>query len=200
MSDRGTGNDAGGAGDRRLVTLCRKGDEAAWLELWTRYGPLVKAVARRVGCDAEEARDVLQRVGLVALQGLDRLRDPDRLSGWLAGAARYQALELIRRRSRAEQLFPASAVHEADPDGALQREQELAGLRRAMLALDERCRRLISRLDLKEPPDSYIDAAEAEGLAPSSIGPIRRRCLDRLKKTLNRLSHQRSRRHFKGEG
>lgn len=200
MSETGPSDDARRASDRRLVASCRKGDEAAWLELWTRYGPLVKAVARRAGCDTEEARDVLQRVGLVAVQGLDRLRDPEKLGGWLAGTARYQALEVIRRRSRGEELFPASAVHEPDPAHALQHERDLVDLRRALLALDERCRRLISRLDLKEPPDSYNDAAAAEGLAPSSIGPIRRRCLRRLKKIIERLSHRSSNGHMHGEG
>ena len=62
--------------DRELVEGCLRGDEGEWVEVWQRYGPLVKSVARRVGCDGEEARDVLQRVALVALQRLGQLRDP----------------------------------------------------------------------------------------------------------------------------
>ena len=186
--------------DRRLVKRCLKGDEDAWVELWTRYGPVVKAVARRVGCDAEEARDVLQRVGMAALQGLDSLRDPDKLGGWLAGTARYQALEVIRRRHPAEQLFPSSATHEPDPEHAIQRDRDVVMLRRAVLQLDKRCRRLVQSLDLQDSPKSYQEVAEAEGLAPSSIGPIRRRCLNRLRKIMEKLSHRQPRRHISGEG
>ena len=137
--------------DRTLVKSCLKGDEEAWVELWTRYGPVVKAVARRVGCDAEEAKDVLQRVALAALQGLDRLRDPETFGGWLAGTARFQALEVIRKRRPGEQLFPDTAIHEPDPEESIQRDRDVVILRRALLDLDERCRRLIQSLDLEGP-------------------------------------------------
>ncbi len=186
--------------DRSLVASCLNGDEDAWAELWVRYGPVVKAVARRVGCDPEEAKDVLQRVALVALQGLDRLRDPEKLAGWLAGTARYQALEVIRSRRPGEQLFPGSAVHQPDPEETMQRDRDVIVLRRALLDLDERCRRLIHSLDLEDPPASYREVAKAEGLAPSSIGPIRRRCLKRLGKIVEKLSHRRPRAHIQGEG
>jgi RNA polymerase sigma factor (sigma-70 family) len=173
------------------VKRCIGGDEEAWVELWTRYGPVVKAVARRAGCDSEEARDVLQRVALAALQGLDGLRDPEKLGGWLAGTARYQAFEVIRRRRPAEQLFAGSAIHQPDPEETIQRDRDLVTLRRALLDLDDRCRRLIQMLDLSDPPVSYRDVAEAEGLTPSSIGPIRRRCLNRLGKIVEKLSYRR---------
>lgn len=188
------------ARDRRMVAACLEGDEAAWAELWELYGPVVKAVARRTGCNAEEARDVLQRVALVALQGLDRLREPEKLAGWLAGTARYQSLEVIRQRRGGDQLHPGAAVYSPAPEDDLQRDRDLIVLRRALSGLDRRCRRLIHSLDLKEPPDSYHDVAEAEGLAASSIGPIRRRCLERLGKIVEKMSHQPTRTHFKGEG
>jgi len=186
--------------DRTLVKRCLNGDEEAWVELWAHYGPVVKAVARRAGCDSEEARDVLQRVALAALQGLDGLRDPEKLGGWLAGTARYQAFDLIRRRRPAEQLFSGSAVHEPSPEESIQRDRDLVILRRALSDLDERCRRMIQKLDLADPPVSYRDVAEAEGLKPSSVGPIRRRCLNRLRKIIDKLSDRRSGAHISGEG
>ena len=191
MTPRESEPAAGLMADRTLVKRCLKGDEEAWVELWTRYGPVVKAVARRVGCDAEEAKDVLQRVALAALQGLDRLRDPEKLGGWLAGTARFQALEVIRKRRPGEQLFPGSAVHDPAPEESIQRDRDVLILRRALLDLDERCRRLIQSLDLEDPPVSYRDVAEAEGLTPSSVGPIRRRCLNRLRKIVEKLSYRR---------
>lgn len=90
------------------------------MELWYRYGPVVKAVARRTGCDAEEAKDVLQRVAMVALQGLNQLRDPEKLGGWLAGTARYQSLEVIRKRRMTDQLYSDSATYAENPEERLQ--------------------------------------------------------------------------------
>lgn len=186
--------------DRRLVAACLDGEEDAWVDLWHRYGPLVKSVARRVGCNADEARDVLQRVALVAVQRLDRLRDPSKLPGWLAGTARFQALALIRSRRPTEELHAWSSVDHSNPDTLYQRDQELAILRRAMLDLDERCQRLIRRLDLDEPPATYQQVADTEGLSPTSVGPIRTRCLRRLKKIIENLSQAPSSAHYQGEG
>ena len=52
------------ARDTALVAACLRGDEEAWTAVWHRYAPLVKAVARRTGCDAEEARDAGGACGL----------------------------------------------------------------------------------------------------------------------------------------
>jgi DNA-directed RNA polymerase specialized sigma24 family protein len=139
-------------------------------------------------------------VALAALQGLDRLRDPEKLAGWLAGTARYQSLELIRQRRANDPLSPGIAAYDPNPEDSMQRDRDLVTLRTAYWELDERCRRLIARLDLKEPPDSYREVAKAEGLASSSIGPIRRRCLDRLGRVIEKLSHRPSKPHYKGEG
>jgi RNA polymerase sigma factor (sigma-70 family) len=174
--------------DRQLVAACLRGDEEAWSELWQRYGPLVKAVARRVGCDGEEAREVVQRVALVVLNGLTRLREPEKLAGWLAGAARFQAMALLRQRRPHDELDPALASRMPRADEQLVAEERLTLLRRAFVRLDPRCQRMLRRLDLGEPAASYEQVAADEGLASSSIGPIRRRCLDRLRTLLQVVS------------
>jgi RNA polymerase sigma factor (sigma-70 family) len=182
------------------VAACLDGDEGAWVELWRCHGPLVKSVARRVGCDADEAADVLQRVALIAVQRLDQLRDPAKLPGWLAGTARFQALGMIRGRKPSEELHPWSSIDHSDPGTLFERDQELVMLRRALLELDDRCQRLIRRLDLDEPPATYHQVAESEGLSPTSVGPIRTRCLRRLKKIVEKLSQAPSHTHLQGEG
>lgn len=174
--------------DRRLVKACLQGDEEAWVAVWDRYGPLVKAVSRRTGCDPEEARDVVQRVALVALQNLASLSNPEKLAGWLAGVARYQSLEMIRQRRPSAELDGREVPVEPRVDQDLIRDQELAVLKVALDRLENRCRRLLERLELKEPADSYRDVAADEGLSETSIGPIRRRCLQRLRKLVEQLS------------
>ncbi len=183
------------ATDRALVVACLKGDEAAWESVWLRYGPLVRAISRRVGCDSEEAREVLQRVALVALRRLGSLREPAKLAGWLAGVARLQALETIRQRRGGEELSPVTAVDDGAIDDRLIGDERLAILRRAFVRIDARCQRLLRRLELADPPQSYQEVAEAEGLSPTSIGPIRRRCLERLRKAFEKVSRAGAARH-----
>jgi RNA polymerase sigma factor (sigma-70 family) len=153
-----------------------------------RYGPLVKSVARRTGCGSEEARDVLQRVALVALQKLESLREPKKLAPWLAGIARFQSLEMIRQRRPSGLLHEDSAVSDPRYDEEMIRTEDLARLRQAFVRLEDRCQRLLHRLMLKEPPDSYQDVARDENLSATSIGPIRLRCMKRLGKLIESLS------------
>ena len=191
MSRRKTDWSAERARDADLVSSCLGGDEEAWVAVWQRYGPLVKSVARRTGCDSEEARDVLQRVALVALESLRRLRDPKKLGPWLAGVARLQSLEMIRQRRPASLIEETAAVDTPRYDEEMVRAEDLGRLRQAFAALEDRCQRLLTRLMLKEPPDSYAEVAADEDLSPTSIGPIRRRCMERLRKSIEMLSRSR---------
>jgi len=174
--------------DRALVRACRRGDEDAWVTLWQRYGPLVKSVARRTGCDSDEASDILQRVALVALEKLDSLREEGKLGPWLAGIARFQSLEMIRQRRPTSLLHEGSAVSDPRYDEEMAKAEDLGRLRQAFAQLEARCQRLLHRLMLKEPPDSYSTVARDEGLSATSIGPIRRRCMQRLAKLVEKLS------------
>lgn len=188
------------AHDRALVVACLDGSETAWSALWERYGPLVKATARRAGCSDEEAREVVQRVGLVAVRKLATLEDGGKLGGWLAAIARNQSLVTIRERSCHVPLDPETSVPDLAADELLERAQRLAEVRQAFLTLEPRCQRILQRLDLSEG-QSYAAVAEDEGLATSSIGPIRRRCLQRLREILLAVSRSQPDRHCReGEG
>jgi DNA-directed RNA polymerase specialized sigma24 family protein len=57
-------------------------------------------------------------------------------------------------------------------------------VREAMAALDNRCDTLLRALFL-ESDQSYVATAERLGIAVGSIGPIRARCLARLRTILN---------------
>lgn len=168
--------------DRALVAGCLAGDGDAWTRLWLTYGPLVKATARRAGCNDEDVSEILQRTALVALQGLERLRSPEKLAGWLAAIARFQVLEMRRSRKPTAELADNAAVTVVGIEEALVRDEETARLYAALKTLGERCQKIIRRLELDEPPATYQEVAVEVGLAPTSIGPIRRRCLKRLRR------------------
>jgi len=185
--------------DDVLVARCLRGDEAAWTQVWERYGSLVKAVARRAGCTDEESRDVLQQAALVALERLVSLRERAKLGPWLAGIGRHCALATVRRRRHHQEIDDGDVIEPSDVHRDLERDELLALLRRAFVELEPRCQRLLRRLELTEPAASYQEVASDEGLAPTSVGPIRRRCLDRLRKLLERVSRPAGSAHYQEE-
>ncbi|MFI5386177.1 MAG: RNA polymerase sigma factor, partial [Fimbriimonadales bacterium] len=58
-------------------------------------------------------------------------------------------------------------------------------VRRYVGALNDRCRELLSMLYLRDDP-SYIEVAEKLGMPIGAIGPTRARCLDKLRRDLER--------------
>ncbi|MFY9692037.1 MAG: sigma-70 family RNA polymerase sigma factor, partial [Candidatus Acidiferrales bacterium] len=62
--------------------------------------------------------------------------------------------------------------------------EEEQRIRRVLDDLPPRCRQLMQMLFFEEPPRPYQEVARELGIAPGSIGFIRQRCLDRLRKKL----------------
>jgi DNA-directed RNA polymerase specialized sigma24 family protein/bifunctional DNase/RNase len=73
--------------DGDLARLARGGDPAAFRLLVERHQPMVRARARQLAPDPGDVDDIVQESFLQAFLALDRLRDPDRFAGWLAGIA-----------------------------------------------------------------------------------------------------------------
>ncbi|HXP58232.1 MAG TPA: bifunctional nuclease domain-containing protein [Streptosporangiaceae bacterium] len=101
--------------DGDLVRLARGGDPVAFRLLVERHQPMVRARARQVG-EASDVDDIAQESFLQAYLALDRLRDPDRFAGWLAGIV-FNVGRSLRRRAPVtlladwpEPLHPASAT------------------------------------------------------------------------------------------
>jgi DNA-directed RNA polymerase specialized sigma24 family protein len=57
----------------------------------------------------------------------------------------------------------------------------------AVSRLPSRCRTLVTMLFFEQPPVAYAEAAQRLGLAEGSIGFIRGRCLNKLRKQLREL-------------
>jgi RNA polymerase sigma factor (sigma-70 family) len=57
-------------------------------------------------------------------------------------------------------------------------------MRRILTEIPPRCRRLIQMLFFEEPALPYADIAKTLGIATGSIGFIRQRCLEKLRKHL----------------
>ena len=170
-----------------LVTRAAKGDKHAWDALVERYAPLIWSICRRHRLDNADAEDISQNVWLHLADQLDKIQDSAALPGWLATTTRRECLRVLRTaRGQLAATYMLDAEVVAD-DQAGTAEQELltaerhAALREAFAALPPSGQQLIALL-LEDPPASYAQISARLGIPVSSIGPTRRRCLDKLRR------------------
>ena len=169
-----------------LVRRARNGDEAAWSQLVERFAPLVAAVCRRYGLAEPDLLDVGQSVWLALLEHLDDIREARALAGWIATTTRRECLQVVARKGARQRLelvgeFDVSVgdVGE-DVTDLVAAEERYAALREAYRSLSPQHRQLLLLL-LEDPPLAYVEIASRLGIAVGSIGPIRGRCIERLR-------------------
>jgi RNA polymerase sigma factor (sigma-70 family) len=178
-----------------LVAAAARGDQAAWDALVRQFSGLLWSIARAHRLNEADAADAVQCTWIKLVEHLDRITEPERLAGWLATTARHECLQLIRRSGRLP--APAEMVDDSpDPapplDHALLVGERNAALWRVFDGLPDRCRRLL-RVLMASPPPTYAEVADALDMPVGSIGPIRQRCLGRLRKlTAGSLLEERS--------
>jgi RNA polymerase sigma factor (sigma-70 family) len=170
-----------------LVTRARNGERQAWDALVDRYAPLIWSICRRYRLEAADAHDAAQTVWLQLVDHLSRLRDPAALPGWLATTTRRECGRIARAARRPGDAGSALAVAAIPDQHAPAAEQELlaaerhAALRQALGQLPPGCQQLLALLT-EDPPLSHAQISARLGIPAGSIGPSRRRCLDRLRR------------------
>ena len=166
-----------------LVKRAADGDQEAWEALVERYSPLLWAICRRHELADADARDVSQTVWLQLLEHLGGLRDPAALPGWLSTTTRRECQRAQRTAKRPvvipdDETWPDEHAAPADQD-LLAAERHLC-LRDAFGCLPPQGQRLIALL-LADPPLSYAEISARLDIPVGSIGPNRRRYLDKLR-------------------
>ncbi|MDQ0597319.1 RNA polymerase sigma factor (sigma-70 family) [Streptomyces canus] len=185
----------GGAVDRAdvgaLVQSAVDGDAAAWKALVEGLSPLVWSVVRAHRLSDADAHEVYQTVWFRFAQHLGRIREPQKAGSWLASTARHECLKVLKSLRR---LTPTDDPHLLDrvsedrtPEQSLLDSEEAAvqserirHLWQEFEELGDRCRQLL-RILMASPPPSYQEVSSALGIAVGSIGPLRQRCLRRLR-------------------
>jgi len=162
------------------------GDDKAWEELIKRYQALVYAVVSRAGLSMADAADCFQQTWVLLHRSRRKLHDPSRLSAWLVTTAKREALRLRRRAEKEAGDPPGFDLAGSDPlpDEALERLERQAQLENALKELDSRCQKVLEAFFFEPEEKSYDEIARSFGLAVNSLGPLRRRCLERLKEIL----------------
>jgi RNA polymerase sigma factor (sigma-70 family) len=170
-----------------LVACARGGDIQAWDTLVKRYTPLIASICRRYQFGRADADDVCQRVWLSLVNHLDNIRQPAALPGWIATTTRRECDRLVRAargRHAATCALDTDNIPDTRAEAVEQRllaAERHAALREALSHLPLKGQRLIAML-AADPPVPYIEISARLGIPVGSIGPTRRRYLDRIRR------------------
>lgn len=146
--------------------------------------PVLWQVVRAYGLDRDRAEDVVQSTWLSLVHRHQTIADPQAVGSWLTTTARREAW---RARQRDTRLMPAQAdvvehytsqqpSAEASAVSAIEEDR----LWRSVSSLSSRCQRLLRVIAFQPRPD-YRSLSQDLGMPIGSIGPTRRRCLDKLR-------------------
>jgi RNA polymerase sigma factor (sigma-70 family) len=172
--------------DERLVRECLKGNEQAWSALIDKYKKLIYSIPIKWELPREDANDIFQSVCVDLYSELVRLREPRALPKWLIQTTLHKCAKYRRQQARLtdEEIAEDSVIVERGSDAIVQQVQQEQILRDSIAGVGGRCVELIRLLFFENPPRAYTEIARELGLATGSIGFIRGRCLERLKKQL----------------
>ena len=177
--------------DADVATMVRRaaaGDRAAWDLIVERYVALLWSIALRHGIGEADAADVVQTTWVRLLEHIDDIRDPARISAWLATTAQREALRVVALRRR---VTPSDDIESFDghdrlaspvDEGLLTRELS-AEAQEAVGTLPPAWRELLELL-VSDPRPSYEEISKRLGIPIGSIGPTRGRCLVRVRAAL----------------
>lgn len=177
-----------------LVRAAAGGDASSWALLVQRFSGLVWSVVRGHGLGTADAEEVYQTIWLRLAEHIGRIKEPERIGGWLVTTARHESLRARRTGQRItytddleelaggiDDLSPEQAV--LDSEAAAAETERLRQVWMAFQELSGRCRELLSVL-MATPPATYTEISTSFGMAIGSIGPTRARCLRRLRELL----------------
>lgn len=169
-----------------LLAAAARGDADAWADLVDEFAGLVWSVARGYRLGPANTDDVVQTVWLRLAEHCGRIREPDRLAGWLATTTRNEAVRAVRARQRIAPLGDMAEFETASPESVEDHvldSETLDEVLRAFAGLDEETQRFL-RLLCADPPLDYRTISEITGRPIGSIGPTRARCLKKLRDLL----------------
>lgn len=187
-----------------LEAIRRSGDERAWREFFSRYGPMLVNFARKMGLSESDAADAVQET-LIAVHGafagmqepFDRSKGPFKV--WLRGIAAHKVQDLRRRAARATKRDCRAAQEisrdpccEADAVEAFEREWQKSQLAAAMRHVAGECDPAVFQAfelyAVHEQPADQV--AELLGISRNAVYINKSRVLTRLRVALASLQDQ----------
>ena len=130
--------------DQQLLDLLKKGDEAAFTEVYDRYSALLLIHADNKLQDEDEARDVVQDVFVRLWEKRAQVNVNSNLSGYLYNSVRNQIFNMIKHQkvisSYTESLLDANTNSEIYADHLIREKQFAAMIAAEIAALPPRMR------------------------------------------------------------
>jgi len=170
--------------DAELVLQIGSGDHVAEAELFRRMAPRVRLYGLRHLRDESAAEDLTQMVLITTLEALRarRLREPEKLAGFVLGTCRMTVLDLrrgIQRKERILERFGADLVKPAPISIPNLDQDQLA---RCVQNLRERERTVIVMTFYDE--QTGADVASFLRVSESNLRVIRHRAIHELRKCM----------------
>ena len=171
------------------------GHGAAWNALVARLERVVWKSVNMMTTDSEVRDDAFAATWLRLAERLDGIREPEKLPGWLVTTATNEVRQILRQRHRQDMSLTESwsssttgigdlvdtlVGDEGEHAAPLLEDERRRRVRAAFARLDETCREIITVLVLADPPVPYDEASDVLGRPIGSLGPSRRRCLDKM--------------------
>jgi len=165
------------------------GEAAALDELVRVMTPVLWHTVRAYGLSQAAAEDAVQNTWLALVRNGHQVSEAAAIGGWLLTTARRTAW---RAKSADVKALPVEDTHLASalPNSQAAEASALEQLASTVLwkhvqTLDDRCQRLLRIVAFDDRPD-YAGLAQDMGMPIGSIGPTRRRCLDKLRSSLEK--------------
>jgi RNA polymerase sigma factor (sigma-70 family) len=177
---------------RRLLQRCQNGDTRAWEQIVKGHADLVYSTARRAGLNAEDAEDVFQTTFLALHKNLDRIEDGSRIGKWLVVTASRESIRVSRFHGRTTQFGENNELldeliqsDELSAEALVIQSMQQETAFSALQELEDKCRNLLIAI-FSEETVPYEEISANLGLAIGSIGPTRARCIESLRKILDK--------------
>ena len=165
-----------------------------WDLLWPQHRRWLATVLLARGVEAGAVDEVLQEVGIAAVEGAPGLRDPGKVAPWLYRIAVVKALQYRRRQGRRRKLIDRYATRqersfdrvEPEPLAWLLAEEQRQLVRQALASLSPRDAEIML---LKYTEGwSYRQLAEHLGISTSAIEARLHRAREKMRRALARLA------------
>jgi RNA polymerase sigma factor (sigma-70 family) len=189
-----------------VVAAAIAGEQAAWNALVERLQRVVWKSVNMMTFDHDVRNDAFAATWLRLAERLTTIREPEKLPGWLTTTACNEVRQILRQRDRQHTSLTSSWAGLGgsglgdlldtltDDDGehaaSIMLDESRRRVRAAFGQLDEHCREVLTVLVLADPPLPYDEASTRLGRPIGSLGPTRRRCLEKMKHLLEPDDHQ----------
>jgi RNA polymerase sigma-70 factor (ECF subfamily) len=172
--------------ERILVLRCQAGDEAAFEEIVSAFGPGLRYYVYKLLGRPEGAEDTVQEVWLDVYRGIAQLQHPEAFRTWLYRIARARAFRALRKERPQPQLIDDTDLIATEAEDGEFSEEDAKRIHLALDRLSAEHREVLLLRFIQDLP--YEEIAQVTG---SHLGTVKSRihfAKRLLRKEMERMS------------